>query len=183
MTERVGYVVLERPAASPLFCGLPWPQLGEHEFAPEEDLQPLAHIPQRYLAEARRLSTASPQRWTIAYYVDVTEGTDGGVLPDGWWWLGFDLGEAVWNAQAGYSIIACECRPGQRLDVWWDALTPHSLVPTMEAASDLLASRASMVARDPEGFESHFGDGVRIYRVAVAEIPPPWREPPGKGDR
>jgi len=60
---------------------------------------------------------------------------------------------------------------------------PHSLVPTMEAASDLLASRASMVARDPEGFESHFGDGIRIYRVAVAEIPPPWREPPGKGDR
>jgi len=53
----------------------------------------------------------------------------------------------------------------------------------MEAASDLLASRASMVARDPEGFESHFGDGIRIYRVAVAEIPPPWREPPGKGDR
>lgn len=175
--DRAGYVVLERSTENEVFGGTPWPKVGDQAFFPPTDLMELDGIPRSYISQALRWSQANPEQWQVAYYLEVTVGWDCAPPPNGWTWLGFDVGEAVWNLRAGYSIIACECRPAQRLDAWWDTLNGHSLMPTIEATKGLIAARAERMRENPEGFEPYFGSGIRVYHVAVRHIPPPWRVP------
>ena len=185
--DRDGFIVLFRSVDAgdtPTFAGIPWPELRGVRPEPEApgDLLPLGEVPSAYLEEARRLAAEDPRHWLVAYYSEVTGGAElatvfESTLPAGMKWIGFDVGETVWTAFGGYSIIGCELHNEPLRARWWSRLNEYALFDDAQVVHEMLAHRQELLAAG-QGLETHFYAGIRIYRVATLESAVPLGRPP-----
>jgi hypothetical protein len=169
-----GYVVLWRSEPALCFAGDAWPDIDGIRYSPRDvrDLVELSSIDVDYRQNAERLAASDSRHWSIAFYSDV-EAFPSQEVPAGYRWVGFDVGESVWNATGGYSLIGCELPRIEAFARWKATLNAFGLLPDLATVRELLLARASAGAT--LDIETHFWVGIRIYRVAVPDGAEPLR--------